>query len=130
MPPALQDVLRHANVSSNHQNFVALLDSLKRIQLERSEKLQEHYDSSLSIAQGTLAERLSKADGDLRTILGPLYSHTAFQQVHLANPQVEDDLKRLEAQLDEANEQLVSAEVNELSLSDAKVRGFIEKYGK
>jgi hypothetical protein len=130
LPPAVQDALRHAHISSNHDSIEALLASLSKVQLERENRLQEHYDTSSSSVHGTLAERLSRADGDLKTILKGLYLHTPFQQVHLNNPELEDELKRLEMELDEANDQLLSAEANELSLSDPKVRAFIAKYGK
>lgn len=130
LPPALSEALRHANISVNHENLDALVASLHEVQLEREKKLQEHYDSSSSATHGTLAERLSKADGDLRSILGTLYSHTPFQQVNLSDPKLENELKHVERELEDANDQLLSAEASELSLSDPKVRSFIAKYGK
>ena len=129
LPSALQDALRHANISFNQDSIESLLESVSRVQLEREKKLQVHYDSSSSSVHGTLAERLSRADGDLKTITKGLYSHTAFQQVHLIDPELEGELKRLEKQLSEAEDQLLSAEANELSLSDPKVRAFVAKYG-
>jgi hypothetical protein len=130
LPRALQDALRNANVSTNHESIEALLSSLSTIQLEREHKLREHYDSSTSSTHGTLAERFSRADSDLKTILNGLYSHTPFQQVHLTNPELDDELQKMEKELDEANDRLLIAEANELSLSDPKVRAFIAKYGK
>ncbi|KAF2684386.1 hypothetical protein K458DRAFT_338469 [Lentithecium fluviatile CBS 122367] len=130
LPPALQDALRHANIAFHHDNIEALLDTLSKVQLERERKLQDHFDSSSSSTHGTLAERLSKADSDLKTILKGLYSHTPFQQVHLTNPKLEEELRKMESELEEAGDQLISAEANELSLSDARVRAFIAKHGK
>jgi hypothetical protein len=130
LPPALQDALRNAGISFNQDSIEALLESVKGIQLEREKKLQDHYKSASTSVQGTLAERLSKADGDLKSITKGLYSHTPFHQVHLADPKLEEELRKMEKQLDEAEDQLLSAEANELSLSDPKVRAFIAKYGK
>lgn len=130
LPPALQDALRHANISFNQDSIEHLLESLSKVQLEREKKLQDHYGSSSDSVHGTLAERLSRADSDLNTILKGLYSHTHFQQVHLTDPRLGDELKRMEKELDEAEDQLLSAEANGLSLSDPKVRAFIAKYGK
>ncbi|KAJ4291729.1 hypothetical protein N0V90_009624 [Kalmusia sp. IMI 367209] len=130
LPPALQDALRHANVSFNHDSIGALQDSLVQVQLERAKKLQNHYDSASTSTRSILAERLSKADGDLGMILGPLYKHTPFQQVNLTDARLEKELKKMERELDDANEQLLSAEANELSLSDPKVRAFIAKYAR
>jgi hypothetical protein len=130
LPPALQDALRHANISVNHNSIESLLDVLNKTQLERDTRLREHYDSSSSSAHSTLAARCSTADVDLRSILKPLYSHTPFQQVSLTNPKLEDELKRMEEELETANDLLLTAETNELSLSDARVRAFIAKYGK
>jgi predicted ribosome quality control (RQC) complex YloA/Tae2 family protein len=129
LPPALQDALRHANISYNQDSLEYLLESMSKVQLEREKKLQDHYDSASSSVHSTLAERLSRADGDLKTILKGLYSHTPFQQVHLTDPKLDNELKRMEKELDEAEDQLLSAETNELSLSDPKVRAFIAKYG-
>lgn len=130
LPPALQEALRHASISFNQDSVDALLDSLSNIQLERNTKLQDHYSSSSSSAHENLAERFSKADGELKTILNALYSHTPFQQVQLTNPKLENRLGNMEKELEKADQQLLEAEANELSLSDAKVRSFIGKYGK
>jgi hypothetical protein len=130
LPPALQDALRNANISFNQDSIDALLESVKVIQLEREKKLQDHYKSASTSVQGTLAERLSRADGDLKSITKGLYSYTPFHQVHLADPKLEEELRKIEKQLDEAEDQLLSAEANELSMSDPKVRAFIAKYGK
>lgn len=130
LSPALQDALRHANIAYNYDSPEALLDSMTTARIERDEKLREHYNSSSASAHDTLAERFGKADGDLQTILAALYSNTPFQQVHLTDPKLEKELKDLEEALDRANEQLLSAEASELSLSDPKVRAFITKYGK
>ncbi|KAF1960700.1 hypothetical protein CC80DRAFT_523052 [Byssothecium circinans] len=130
LPPALQDALRHANISVNHDSIESLLNTLTKTQIERSTRLREHYDSSSPSTHGTLAARSSKADGDLRSVLSSLYSHTPFQRVHLTNPKLDEELKRMERELEKANDELLSAETNELSLDDAKVRRFIAKYGK
>ena len=63
-------------------------------------------------------------------IFGPLYKHTPFQQVNLTNTKLEEELKAMDKKLDDANEQLLSAEVNQISLDDLKVRAFIAKYGR
>lgn len=130
LPPALQDALRHANVSFNQDDIEALRESLARTQLERAKKIQDHYSSASASTQSMLAERLSKADGDVRLILGPLYKHTPYQQINLTDTKLEDELKAMDDKLDDANEQLLSAEVNQISLDDPKVRAFIAKYGR
>lgn len=130
LPPALQEALRRANISFSKENIDVLLESLAQTQLEREKKLQDHYSSSLLAMHGTLAERLSTADADLKSILKGLYAHTPFKRVHLTDPKLEDELKHLEKELDKAEDQLVSAEANELSLSDPRVKAFIAKYGK
>ncbi|KAF1976345.1 hypothetical protein BU23DRAFT_528810 [Bimuria novae-zelandiae CBS 107.79] len=130
LPPALQDALRHANVSFNQDSIEALQESLTTIQLERTKKLQDHYDSASISTQGILAERLSKADSELRSILGPLYKQTPFRQVNLTDAKLEKELKKIDRELEEANEQLLSAEAQEMSLDDPKVRAFVAKYGR
>lgn len=130
LPVALQDALRHASISFNQDSTEALRESLGKIQIERSKKLQDHYDSDSSSTQAVLAERLSKADADLRLIFGPLYKHTPFQQVNLTDAKLERELERIDRELDDASEQLLNAEANELSLSDPKVRAFIAKHGR
>lgn len=130
LPPALQDALRHANVSFNQDSIEALQESLARTQLERAKKVQDHYSSASTSTQSMLAERLSKADCDQRLIFGPLYKHTPFQQVNLTNTKLEEELKAMDLKLDDANEQLLSAEVNQISLDDPKVRAFIARYGR
>lgn len=129
LPPALQEALRHASISFNQDSIEALQESLSKIQLERFKKLQDHYNSTSTSTQAHLAERLGKADGDLRSILGPLYKHTSFQQVSLTDTKLERELEKMEEELDDAEEQLLGAEANQLSLSDSKVRAFIAKYG-
>ncbi|KAL1592248.1 hypothetical protein SLS60_011325 [Paraconiothyrium brasiliense] len=130
LPPALEDALRHTSISFNQDSIEALQESLTKIQIERSKRLQDHYDSDSASTQAALAERLSKADADLKSILGPLYKHTPFQQVNLVDIKLEKELDEMEKKLDDASEQLMSAEANELSLSDPKVRAFIAKYGR
>lgn len=130
LPPALQDALRHAGVSFNHDSTEALRKSLINIQLERDEKLKHHYSSTSSSTHDRLAERFSQADGDLQSIMDALYIHTPYSSVHLLNPKLEVDAKRIERELQDADHELLNAETNELSLSDPKVRAFISKYGK
>lgn len=129
LPVALQDALRHASISFNQDSVEALQKSLDKIQMERSKKLHDHYDSESTSTQAVLAERLSRADGDLRLIFGPLYKHTPFQRVNLTDARLEGELDKMHRELDDAGEQLLNAEANELSLSDPKVRAFISKHG-
>ncbi|KAJ4359991.1 uncharacterized protein N0V89_000550 [Didymosphaeria variabile] len=130
LPPALQDALRHASISFNQDSIEALQESLTKVQLERSKKLQDHYSCATTSTQAELADRLSIANADLRSIFGPLYKHTPFQQVNLMDTKLEKELEEMDRKLDDATEQLLSAETNELSLSDPKVRAFIAKYGR
>jgi hypothetical protein len=129
LPPALQEALRHASISYNQDSIEALQESLRTIQIERSKKLQSHYDSDAASTQAILAERLSKADADLRLIFGPLHKHTPFQQVNLVDAKLERELEKMKQELDDASEQLLNAEAHELSLGDPKVRAFIAKHG-
>ncbi|KAF9734649.1 hypothetical protein PMIN06_006158 [Paraphaeosphaeria minitans] len=130
LPVALQDALRHASISFNQDSVKALQKSLAETQIERSKKLQDLYDSDSSSTQAVLAERFSKADADLRLIFGPLYKHTPFRQVNLTDSKLERELEKMDQELDDASEQLLNAEANELSLSDPKVRAFIAKHGR
>ena len=130
LPAALQDALRHAGIPFNQESIEALQDSLIHAQLEREQKLHDHYESTSTSIHDRLAERSSKADGDLRIIHDALYKHTSFQQVSLTNPLLEKQLKSMEKELEQKDHQLLEAEGNELSLSDPKVRAFIAKYGR
>ncbi|CAO2652854.1 Nn.00g022650.m01.CDS01 [Neocucurbitaria sp. VM-36] len=130
LPAALQDALRHAGISFNQDNIEALQDSLIQAQLERDNKLQDHYESNSNSMHDRLAERSSKADGDLRVILNALYKHTPFQQISLTKPKIDEQLKAMERELEEKDRDLLDAEGNELSLSDPKVQAFIARYGK
>jgi hypothetical protein len=130
LPSSVQDALRYANVPFNHDSINALRETLKAIQLERQQKLQESYDSSCTSVHGTLAERMSRMDAEQHAILSSLMLHTEYKEVHLTDPKIEDELRRLEKDLNDANEQLLVAEVNQLSLDDPKVRAFVTKYGK
>ena len=130
LPPVLQDALRHAGVSFNQDSVEALQESLIKTQIEREKKLEDHYVSVSSSTHERLAERFSQADADLRAILDALYSHTPFQQIRLTNPKLEEQLREMERELEKSDHKLLSAEANELSLSDPKVRAFISRYGK
>jgi hypothetical protein len=130
LPKAVQDALRYAGVSFNQNNVEALGESLVKTQLEREKKLDEHYASASSSTQETLAERLGKADGDLKPIVDALYAHTPFSTVDLVDSERETQLKEMERELQNADHELLNAEAGELSLSDPKVRAFVSKYGK
>ncbi|KAF2125125.1 hypothetical protein P153DRAFT_400611 [Dothidotthia symphoricarpi CBS 119687] len=130
LPVALQDALRHADISFIKNKIETLQDLLVKTQKERANQLQDHYTSTSTSTHEKLAERLSKADGDLRVILDVLYKHTSFQQVKLSNPDLEEELQRMAVELEEKDSELLEAEGSELSLSDPKVRAFIAKYGK
>ncbi|KAF2877588.1 hypothetical protein BDV95DRAFT_481501 [Massariosphaeria phaeospora] len=130
LPLALQDALRHAGISFSQDSVGALRESLAKTQLEREKKLQDHYTSAAASTHGILAERFSEADVDVRIISDVLFSHTAFNRVSLTNPRVEEDMKMLERELESADQKLLAAEADELSLSDPRVRAFINKYGK
>ncbi|CAI6337545.1 unnamed protein product [Periconia digitata] len=130
LPPALQDALRHVNVSVSHENMESLLEALFKAKVERGTKLREHCNSNLSSTHKTLGERGTRADSELRIITRSLHRHTPFQKVRLTNPELEEELFKMERDIETASDQLVIAETNELSLSDAKVRNFIAKYGK
>jgi hypothetical protein len=129
LPMALQDALRHAGISFAQDSVDALQDTLVQTQHEREKKLQEHFQSSSVSSHERLAERSSKADRDLRAIMEALYAHTPFQQVSLTDTKVEEQLKRMDRELEDKNDELLDAEGNELSLNDPRVRAFIAKYG-
>jgi hypothetical protein len=130
LPVALQDALRHAGISFSQDGIESLQDVLQQAQLERSKKLQGHYKSTAISTHDGLAERSSKADADLKVVLSALYKHTPFQQASLTNPEVDEQLKAMELELENKDRELLDAEGSELSLSDARVRAFIAKYGK
>ncbi|KAJ4363064.1 hypothetical protein N0V83_010184 [Neocucurbitaria cava] len=130
LPAALQDALRHAGISFNQDNIESLQDWLVHAQIERDNKLQDHYGSTSISVHDRLAERSSKADGDLRVVLNSLYKHTPFRQVSLTKPKIDEQLKAMERELEEKDRELLEAEGNELSLSDPKVRAFMARYGK
>lgn len=129
LPPALQDALRQAGVSFNQNSIESLQETLVMTQLEREQKLEDHCAIASSSTYERLAERLGKADVDLRAILDVLYSHTPFQQVNMTNPKLEEQIRKTEDELADADQKLLDAEANELSLNDPKVKAFIEKYG-
>ncbi|KAF2475786.1 uncharacterized protein BDR25DRAFT_278437 [Lindgomyces ingoldianus] len=129
LPPALEDALRQAGISFNHDSIESLMEALMNTQLEREKKLDDHYTSASSSTHESLAEVFGKADIKLRLILGALYSHTPFRQVHLSNPKLEEQLKEMEKGLEDADRKLLNAEANELSLNDPRVKAFISKYG-
>jgi hypothetical protein len=66
----------------------------------------------------------------LRAILSALYKHAPFQQASLTDPELDEQLKAMELELENKDRELLDAEGSELSLSDPKVRAFIAKYGK
>lgn len=129
LPPALADALRHAGVSFNQDNPSTLGETLLTTHLEREKKLQEHYGSSVSATHKSLAERLSRADTDLKAVLDALYSYTPFKQVHMTNPELEGELRKMERELENKGADILEVETREVSLSDPKVRAFVEKYG-
>ena len=130
LPAALQDALRHAGISFSHDSLEALQDTLVQAQAERKKKAEEHFQATATMTHEQVAERSSKADKDLRTIMDALYAHTRFQEVSLTDPKLDAQLKAIERELDDKDGELLEAEGNELSLSDARVRAFIAKYGR
>jgi hypothetical protein len=130
LPTTLQDALRYAGIPFNQDGIEALQDFLIRTQLEREQKLSDHYGTTSTSTHDRIAERSSKADTDLRVITDALFKHTMFQEVRLANHRLERQLKDMEGTLEAKKHELMEAESNELSLSDPKVRAFIAKYGK
>lgn len=129
MPSALQDALRHAGIAFNQDSIEVLQDVLIKTQMEREKKLQNHYTLSSASTHEQVAERCSKADGDLRVMRDVLYKHTPFQRVNLTDPKLEEQLKEMELELEEREGELMEAEASELSLNDPKVRAFVAKYG-
>ena len=130
LPVALQDALRHAGIPFSHDSLEALQDTVIEAQAEREKKVKEHFHTTAMTTHEQLAERLSKADRDLRTVMDALYAHTPFQQVSLTNPKLDAQLKAMERELDNKDLELLEAEGNGLSLSDPKVRAFIAKHGR
>ncbi|KAH7072452.1 hypothetical protein FB567DRAFT_538189 [Paraphoma chrysanthemicola] len=130
LPVALQDALRHAGIPFNQDSIEALQDAVVNAQFERQRKLHDHFNTASVSSHERLAERSRQADGDVRVILDALYKHTPFQQVSLSDPQVEEQLKVMDKELEAKDGELLDAEANELSLGDPKVKRFIAKYGK
>lgn len=130
LPPALQDALRHVGVPFNQDSLEALQDSLSHVQVERTKKLVEHYETAAMTSHDRLAERSSTADVELRTVLDAVYKHTSYRQVQLADAALEAQLKSLEREIEGRSQDVLEAENNELNLNDPKVRVFIAKYGK
>jgi hypothetical protein len=129
LPPVLQEALRHAGVSFSQDSIEALRDSLTKLQIEKDEKLRDHFTAASTATHDTLAERLEKAYGDQSAILSALYLHAPYSQVHLTDPKLEEDLKQTDKELELADHELLRSEVNEVTLSDPKVMAFISKYG-
>ena len=129
LPPALQDALRQAGVSFNQESVEALRESLVHISLERETKLEEQYMNALSSTQSRLAEQLGVRDTDSRGILNALYSQTGFKEVRLVDKKLDDELNRIERELDASDGKLLEAETEALSLSDPKLRDFVKRYG-
>lgn len=130
LPAALQDALRHAGISFHQDTLEALQDTLIQTQAEREKKGRDHFQATATTTHEQVAERSSRADGDLRIIMNALYAHTPFQQVSLTNSKLEAQLKAMDRELDSKDRELLEAEGSELSLSDPKVRAFIAKYGR
>ncbi|KAI2483470.1 hypothetical protein Ptr902_05787 [Pyrenophora tritici-repentis] len=130
LPVALQDALRHAGISFHQDNIEMLQDFLQHTQLERSKKLQDHYESATTSTHEKLAERSSKADTDIRAILSVLYKHAPFQTVSLTDSKLDEQMKAMDLELEEKDRALLDAEGTELNLDDPRVRQFIAKYGK
>lgn len=106
-----------------------LEDSLQQTRVERTDKLKDHYESTATSTHERLADRCNRADADLEVITSALYKHSPFAQVHLTSARLQGQLMRMEEELERRDGELVEAQGNELSLSDAKVRAFIAKYG-
>ncbi len=130
LPVALQDALGHVGVSFYKDSLEGLQDTLIQTQIEREKKAQEHFRATATTTHELVAERASKADGDLRLIMDALYAHTPFHQVSLTNAKLEAQLKAMDRELDQKERELLEAEGNEISLGDPKVRAFITKYGR
>ncbi|KAF1926412.1 uncharacterized protein M421DRAFT_102468 [Didymella exigua CBS 183.55] len=130
LPAALQDALRYAGVSFHQDTLEGLQDTLVRTRAEREKKGQDHFQATATATHEQVAERSSRADGDVRIIMDALYAHTPFQQVSLTNPKLEAQLKAMGRELDDKDRELLDAEGNELSLSDPRVRAFVAKYGR
>lgn len=128
LPPALQDALRHAGVSFNQDSIEALRDNLVQISLDREAKLEEQYTTASLSTQVRLAEQLGTRDADSRAILNALYSQTEFKQVRLVDRNLDDELYRIERELDISDQKLLEAETEALSLSDPKLRDFVKRY--
>lgn len=130
LPVALQDALRHAGISTNHDSIEALQDSLLHEQVDRTLKLQDHYESTSTSTHERLAERSGKADEDRNIVYSALYKHTPYHQVSLTSRILSDQLKSLEHDLEDKDRELLEADGDELSLNDPKVRAFITRYSK
>lgn len=130
LPHALQDALRHATVAFNQDSIQGLQESLAKIQMERTRKVQDHYGSASTSTQGVLAERLSQADGDLQSILAPLYKHTMFRRIDLTDSRLAKELDAMDRELEDASERLLGAEARQISLDDPKVKAFVAQYGR
>lgn len=130
LPVALQDALRQTGVPFNQDSIERLQDSLVSTQLEREQRLRDHYQSVSTSAQDKLAERSSKADADWRVIADALYKNSPFQQVNLSNAKLDDELRRIERDLERGDRDLLEVQGNQLSRHDPKVRAFIAKYGR
>ncbi|KAH7121016.1 hypothetical protein B0J11DRAFT_533181 [Dendryphion nanum] len=129
LPPGLQDALRHVGVSFNQETVNALCESLVHVSLDREKKLEEQYVSASASTQERLAGQLGKRDAETTSILNALYSQSKFKQVSLVDDRLESELNRVEGELDVADRKLLEAETEALSLSDPKVREFVERYG-
>lgn len=130
LPVTLQDALRYAGISFSQDSIEALQNSLVQAQRERIQKLRDHYESASTSTHDRLAERSSKADGDLDVILKALYKHTPFQEVNLTSSKLNNQLESMAWELEDKDRELLEAEGSKLSLSDPKVRAFIAKYGR
>lgn len=129
LPAVVEDALRQAGVAFHQDSVDALRETLAKAQLERHQKLEEQYSAASSSTHEILAEVLGKADADLRAILDALYCNTDYRTVSFSDKSLDERLKKLEAELEDVDHNIMNAESEELSTGEEKVARFIQKWG-
>lgn len=126
MSEASQQLLRHYNMQSN-AGPSSMVVGMQLEQLERQQRLQEHYTSAQTSTVKAVSEVLSTFDTEVRAVVGSMYANTEYGTVSLGKQDHASRLSGLESNIGKTAKDVSGIDSMHEPHDSAKLQRFVDK---
>ncbi|OCL13636.1 hypothetical protein AOQ84DRAFT_385268 [Glonium stellatum] len=128
LPMVVQDILRHAGLSTHYESVEGMQGALATASLERDVRLQYHRSATTSSIDQSLAEAIGRTNNETQAVSNALFSNTVYKHIHFNSKPLELRISDLDAAIREIGDGIMNVDSEQLPVDEAKVTEFIGKW--